>query len=104
MASKIIWQTEGYTIQNHPLPPRANGLPRREGGNVKPIVYRPGEDMSHFLDQDAYRMRFARSFESTSVIEPFPGNKCGTGYRRVRNRSKSGRPHGKHDDSGIFEI
>jgi hypothetical protein len=104
MAGKIVWQTEDYTIQNFPLPPQANRLPRREVGHVKPIVYRPGEDMSHFLDQDAYRMRFAPSFESLSVIEPFPGNKCGTGYRRIDNSAKSRRSHGEHDDSGMFEI
>ena len=52
MASKIIWQTEGYTIQNHPLPPRANGI----GFDVEKVLV---------LTQDEERYKNVRLYDFT---------------------------------------
>jgi hypothetical protein len=90
MRSRILWQTKDYTIQNYPLEPRENGLPRREGGKFRPTRYTPNEDLSHALSPQEFREQYATSFETASVIEDVPVNTCGTGNRKVENSESNG--------------
>lgn len=86
MSTKILWKTKDYTIQNFPLKPRANGLPRREGGKFRPKMYIPDEDQSHVLSPGEFRAQYAPTFESNeSVIPEGAVNECGTGNRKVEN-------------------
>ena len=87
-SSSILWQTKDHTIQNFPLEPRENGLPRREGGRFRPTKYAPDDDLSHVLSPQEFREQYAPSFETASVIEEIPVNKCGTGNRKVENNDK----------------
>lgn len=104
MASRILWQSKDYTIQNFPLEPRANGLPRREGGKFRPKVYSPDEDRSHVLSPLEFRAQYAPSFESGSVVEDGPVNKCGTGHRKVHNNSENSHSNGRDEDTGASEM
>jgi hypothetical protein len=104
MASRILWQTKDYTIQNFPLEPRTNGLPRREGGKFRPKVYSPDEDRSHVLSPLEFRAQYAPSFESGSVVEEGPVNRCGTGHRKVENSSGSPHSDGQDEDNGESEM
>jgi hypothetical protein len=100
MANRILWQTKDHTIQNFPLEPRTNGLPRREGGKVRPKVYSPDEDRSHFLSPLEFGAQYAASFESGSVVEEGPVNQCGTGHRKVENSRKKPHSDGRDEDNG----
>jgi hypothetical protein len=88
MAAKVLWQNKDYTVQNFPLEPRANGLPRREGGKFRPLMYGSDEDTSHFLSVEEYRERYAPTFKSGAAVEQDPSNKCGTGNRRISNKNE----------------
>jgi hypothetical protein len=100
--SRTLWQTKDYTVQNFPLEPRENGLPRREGGRFRPTRYAPDEDLSHALSPHEFREQYAASFETASVIEEVLVNTCGTGNRKVENSENNG-PHVK-EGKGKSEI
>ena len=100
MAARILWQTRDHTVQNFPLEPSKNGLPRREGGKFRPTLYSPGEDRSHCLSPQEYRAEYAPSFESGSVIDQSPINRCGTGNRKVEKLDKT---HSRHENTGTLE-
>ena len=102
MRSRILWQTKDHTIQNFPLEPRENGLPRREGGKFRPTRYTPDEDFSHFLSPQEFREQYAPSFESASVVDEVPVNKCGTGNRKVENPKNEG--NSEKERKGICAI
>jgi hypothetical protein len=83
MEAQILWQSEEYNVQNFPLPPRENGLPRRQGGRFRPRMYTSNEDLSHVISPDEFRREYAPSFQSGSFVEQYPVNRIGTGHRRV---------------------
>jgi hypothetical protein len=102
MRSRILWRTKDHTIQNFPLEPRENGLPRREGGRFRPTRYAPDEDLSHALSPQEFREQYAPSFETASVIEEVPVNTCGTGNRKIENSENMG--HHRKEEKCISEI
>ena len=78
----ILYKTDGFQIQNFPLPPQKNGRPRREGGK-KSLTRFDEQDLSDLIPAGQFRAEYGPDFRSSSTINLAPVNKIGTGNRRV---------------------